>query len=130
VIGFPGETKDTIRETIDFINDIKPDILQVAIATPIPGTEFYNWCKDNSYLLNEDLETSLNQNGFQKCIISYPWLRDYEIEMCVNEILRNYYISFYYFKNTIKNTFNMNGFNELKVLIKSGIDFLIFMYKY
>ena len=61
VIGFPGESIETIAETNQFIKEIKPDILQVAVATPIPGTKFYKYCKDSEYLLSDNLENSLDK---------------------------------------------------------------------
>ena len=86
IIGLPGETKQTAQQTIDFIKKIKPNILQVAIATPIPGTDFHKWAKENNYLLVDDLEESIDQNGFQKCIISYPEFTKQDIEKHVLEI--------------------------------------------
>ena len=58
VIGFPGETKETAEQTISFIKEIKPDILQIAVATPMPGTEFYKFCEEGNYLLTADLSKS------------------------------------------------------------------------
>ena len=34
ILGLPGETEETIRETIDFARDIDPDTMQVSIAAP------------------------------------------------------------------------------------------------
>jgi anaerobic magnesium-protoporphyrin IX monomethyl ester cyclase len=41
VLGFPGETKETIWETIKFIDRIKPSDVGYYIATPYPGTPLY-----------------------------------------------------------------------------------------
>jgi radical SAM superfamily enzyme YgiQ (UPF0313 family) len=41
MIGNPGETKETIRKTIDFAKELDPDTAQFTIATPFPGTELY-----------------------------------------------------------------------------------------
>jgi radical SAM superfamily enzyme YgiQ (UPF0313 family) len=51
VIGFPGETRETIEETKKFIQYIQPELLQVAMATPIPGTAYYDYVKKNNFLL-------------------------------------------------------------------------------
>ncbi|NMX21166.1 B12-binding domain-containing radical SAM protein, partial [ANME-1 cluster archaeon GoMg4] len=50
IIGLPGETKETIRMSKQLIKEVRPDILQVAVASPFPGTEFYEWCRENEYL--------------------------------------------------------------------------------
>lgn len=124
VVGFPGETKDTIDETIQFIKEVKPDLLQVAVATPIPGTEFYRWAKDNGYLLIDDLEESLDDEGFQKCIISYPWLTKEEIESCVDQLLKEYYLSPSYFSVAAKNVLSKDCLHELQLLFTSAKVFL------
>lgn len=41
VLGLPGETKDTIVETIDFAVELDADYASFSLATPYPGTEFY-----------------------------------------------------------------------------------------
>lgn len=45
MIGLPGDTKETMRETIDFAKKINPDIATFSITTPFPGTEIYDLAK-------------------------------------------------------------------------------------
>ena len=37
ILGLPGETAETIRETIQFAVDINPHTIQVSLAAPYPG---------------------------------------------------------------------------------------------
>lgn len=120
VIGFPGETKTTAELTINFIKEIKPDILQVAVATPMPGTDFYHYCKEHDILLVDDLADSLDDSGFQKCIISYPWFNSNEISLNVDNALNNYYLNISYIPIVIKNIMGKNGLYELKSLFTSA----------
>jgi len=124
VIGFPGETKETAEQTIRFIKEIKPDLLQVAVATPIPGTEFYDYVKENGFLLVDDLEESLDSWGAQKCIISYPEFTKEDIENYVDRALKEYYLSPSYIPIAMKNILRKNGLHELKVMVKSAKVFL------
>jgi radical SAM superfamily enzyme YgiQ (UPF0313 family) len=124
VIGFPGETKETVATTFQFIKEIKPDLLQIAVATPMPGTNFHTWCRENNYLVSTDLEKSLTLDGFQRCIISYPQLTREEIENTVNMGLRNYYLSNDYAILTVKNCLKPEGIGEFVNLFKAGIAFL------
>ena len=124
VIGFQGETKDTAEQTIKFAKEVKPDLLQVAVATPMPGTDFYMWCKENGYLLTENMEESLDEKGFQKCIISYPWLSKDEIESLVDQSLKEYYLSFSFVPIAVKNIIGKNGVHELKTMARSANSFL------
>jgi len=40
-IGLPGETKDTIKESIEFVKNLEASYALFSVATPYPGTEFY-----------------------------------------------------------------------------------------
>ncbi len=42
MLGSPGETPETIRQTIEFAKKLKLDFAQFSITTPFPGTELYN----------------------------------------------------------------------------------------
>jgi radical SAM superfamily enzyme YgiQ (UPF0313 family) len=44
VVGFPGETREEIRQTFDFALDLDVDTANFFIATPYPGTRLYNQC--------------------------------------------------------------------------------------
>ena len=41
MLGNPGETEETARQTINFAKKLNPDTAQFTIATPFPGTELY-----------------------------------------------------------------------------------------
>jgi len=56
IIGLPGETPDTIEDTIRFAKEIDPDYCNFHIAIPFPGTELYTEAKRNGWLLHEDWE--------------------------------------------------------------------------
>lgn len=124
IIGLPGENKKTAKETLNFIRTLKPNILQVAIATPIPGTEFYRWTKENGYLLVDNLEESIDKNGYQKCIISYPDFDKKDIELFVNKALKEYYLSTSFLPIALSNILRKNGLHELKGMLLSAKVFL------
>jgi radical SAM superfamily enzyme YgiQ (UPF0313 family) len=42
IMGFPGETKEQMRETVDYIKLLKADWYVLQVATPLIGTEMYN----------------------------------------------------------------------------------------
>lgn len=119
VIGFTGETKETAEQTIKFIQEVKPDLLQIAVATPIPGTAFYEWCIDNKYIIATNLEESVDDDGFQKCIVSYPWLSRDDIELYVDKALKEYYLNPSYILIAIKNILSEGGVGELRMMAKS-----------
>lgn len=127
VIGFPEEDTNSINETVDLIQEVKPDLLQVSVATPIPGTEFYEYCRKNNYMVTDDLEKSLDTDGFQRCIVSYPQLSNEEIENEAGRILKNYYLSTGYIPIALKNISGEHGYEEFKLLSKSFLSFFKFL---
>ena len=42
IVGFPGETWDTVKETVDFLNEYAPDIVTIYPLIPYPGTDVWN----------------------------------------------------------------------------------------
>src|SRR5208337_1691247 len=41
ILGLPGETRETIEETLKFAKEINPHTIQVSLAAPYPGTFLY-----------------------------------------------------------------------------------------
>jgi radical SAM superfamily enzyme YgiQ (UPF0313 family) len=78
MIGLPGETIESIKETIAFAKkmalryDLRP---QCTIATPYPGTEFWNMAIKEGWI-KEDFD-KLEQTTAS---ISYPHLSQKELE--------------------------------------------------
>jgi anaerobic magnesium-protoporphyrin IX monomethyl ester cyclase len=127
IIGLPGETKETIRQTIRFAKELKPNLIQFAVATPLPGTQFYKWAATEGFLLTEDLEESLDDGGFQRCIISYPEFNNRDIEIWVDRALKSYYLTPSYVPIALRSILRRNGFHELKGLMKSARTFLEYL---
>jgi radical SAM superfamily enzyme YgiQ (UPF0313 family) len=50
ILGFPGETKESVWETIRFIKELNPNDVGFYIATPYPGTPLYEEVKANGTL--------------------------------------------------------------------------------
>jgi len=59
IVGLPGETRETIQETIRFAREINPRTIQVSIAAPYPGTYLYNQAKERGWLPEDDAGTQL-----------------------------------------------------------------------
>ena len=116
IIGLPGETKETVRMTKKLIKETKPDILQVSVASPFPGTEFYKWVNDNEYLLTNDPDEYLDEQGHQKAIISYPKLSNNEMTKAVDEMLKAYYFSLGYIPIAFRQVFRKHGIREARRL--------------
>lgn len=58
IIGFLQETEATLNDTVTAMKKIKCDVLTYSIFTPYPGTETFEFCKDNG-LISENYDISL-----------------------------------------------------------------------
>ncbi|MBI3793737.1 MAG: radical SAM protein [Nitrospinae bacterium] len=54
MFGNPGETIETMDETIQYAIKLNPDIALFNITIPFPGTEMYEWAKSKGYLTTYD----------------------------------------------------------------------------
>lgn len=124
IIGLPSETRETIEKTRKFIKEIKPEQLQVSVVTPFPGTELYEWYKERGYLITDDPNEYLDEQGHQKSIVSYPWLSAEEIVKEVDNILKEYYLSIDYIPVALKQILRRKGLQEAKRLYYSAKMFL------
>lgn len=56
IVGTDFDTEESIRQTFDFVNDLKIPIPRFYILTPIPGTDLFKKYKSEGRLLTEDLK--------------------------------------------------------------------------
>jgi radical SAM superfamily enzyme YgiQ (UPF0313 family) len=81
MIGYPGETEDTIQETIDFCRelDLTPEV--IFFLTPYPGTELYSMALEQGKIPDEeDYILQLGEQG-EKISINFT---DYSDEQLVS----------------------------------------------
>jgi radical SAM superfamily enzyme YgiQ (UPF0313 family) len=87
LFGVPGETQETVRETIDFAKELNASSTQFAIAIPHPGTALYEECKTNGWLTSEDWADYTAESS----LIETPWLSAAEVEAARVQAYREYY---------------------------------------
>jgi hopanoid biosynthesis associated radical SAM protein HpnJ len=92
ILGLPGETKETIQETIRFAREVNPHTIQVSIAAPYPGTELYRQAVENGWLPADDDGTALvSSDGTQVAALSYAHLEHTEILDSVDAFYKRFY---------------------------------------
>jgi anaerobic magnesium-protoporphyrin IX monomethyl ester cyclase len=52
--GLPGETHETMKQTLDLALELDPYTVQFSISTPFPGTRFYDYANEKNLLLTKD----------------------------------------------------------------------------
>ena len=88
IIGLPGETRASIRKTIDFAKRLDTETVQVSVAHPYPGTEFYDYVKQNGLITIDSLT---DDSGHQLPNIIYPGLDRAELMDAVEQFYGEYY---------------------------------------
>lgn len=88
IVGLPGETPGTIRNTIDFAKSLDCETIQVSIAHPYPGTEFYDHAKKNGLIT---LDAMTDEAGHQLPTVVYPGLDRGELVDWVERFYGEYY---------------------------------------
>jgi hopanoid biosynthesis associated radical SAM protein HpnJ len=92
IIGLPGETKETIQETIRFAREVNPHTIQVSVAAPYPGTELHRLATENGWLPADDDGAALvSDQGTQLAALSYPHLGHTEILDSVDAFYKRFY---------------------------------------
>jgi hopanoid biosynthesis associated radical SAM protein HpnJ len=90
ILGLPGETPETIQQTIQFACDVEPETIQVSLAAPYPGTELYRQAQENGWLQIETGEL-VDTHGIQSAAMNYPKLSSTVIYTSVDEFYRRFY---------------------------------------
>ncbi len=124
IMGLPGETKETIHETIEFAKRLDLNSIQASLASPYPGTEFYDLCKEKGWISSDNF---IDDTGHQKCVINYPHLSNAEIFNSVEEFYNKFYFRPKYILRSIGRMI-VDG-EERRKLLKEGKQYLEYMRK-
>ncbi len=74
-ISHPGESENTVKETIDWLLDVKPDDFDITTIVPMPGAPYFDWAiKENDYWVYED---SYNKDKLYMKEVDYTKEADY-----------------------------------------------------
>ncbi len=129
MVGNEGETKETMYETLKMALKLNTDTAQFFPLIPYPGTEAYNWAKQNNYIKG-NYENYCKKDGTHNCVINLPNLSSDDLVNFCDYARKKYYLRFRYiihrlyvgiknpedlkrslkaFKNIKKFLFNKNG---------------------
>ena len=98
VVGAPTETEEDIRLTEDFIETAKPDYVSKNVFLGLPGSELYNYMRENDLYEYEDDKHILYPKGFKANARKYYGASEYldlyelkspsvNVKRCLRELL-------------------------------------------
>jgi len=85
--GLPGETKQTIDETIKFLKELNPDSTQFSIVTPFPGTVYYDILNNKGYILSKNWD---DYDGNNLSVIRTDSLSAEELIYCYKKAIKEW----------------------------------------
>lgn len=124
IMGLPGETRETIRETIEFAKELDLNSIQASLASPYPGTEFWDLCRKEGWISSESY---IDDTGHQMCVINYPHLSNKEIFDAVELFYNKFYFRPKYIARSIMKM--ITDGEERRKLLKEGKQYLEYMRK-
>lgn len=83
MVGNPGETRESMMETLRFAKSLKMDTVQFFPLIVYPGTEAWTWAQQNHYIHAKSYEEWLTPEGMHNCVLSTPEVSSRElVEFC------------------------------------------------
>jgi len=124
ILGLPGESTATIRETVEFAKRINPHTIQVSLAAPYPGTFLYNQAVQNGWLDAANAEL-VDDHGIQIAPLHYPHLSHREIF----DSLESFYREFYFRPSKIASIVGemVRSSDMMKRRLREGVEFFQFL---
>jgi radical SAM superfamily enzyme YgiQ (UPF0313 family) len=89
IMGLPGETHETINNTIAFAKELDVETIQVSVAHAYPGTELYDHAVKNGFIVGDN--KMVDEGGHQLAHIQYPGLPADDILSAVHRFYDEYY---------------------------------------
>jgi anaerobic magnesium-protoporphyrin IX monomethyl ester cyclase len=114
MLGFPEETKETVRQTIDFAKALDSDDVQFSITVPYPGTELYARCERQKLLLAKSWEEFDNSHG---ALIKTKGLSREEVSRSVGRAYLEFYL---HPRRILRILSNIRSFDDLKYTFRGA----------
>ncbi len=97
MFGNPGETEESIKQTISFALALNPTIAQFNILAPNPGTEVYRWAKEQGYLTS----TFWQDYDLYTPILQLPTISSSLLQKYYRKAFKSFYLRPSYILNRI-----------------------------
>lgn len=117
VIGLPWEDEESVEDTIDFAIELDSDFISFYTATPLPGSKFYDYAKENN-LINS--ETSFSSAYFYPSVNTHHLSKERVFELHKKAIKRFYLRPSYILRMVTR----IRSFTEFKNYFKAGLGVL------
>lgn len=90
--GLPGETMETLQETLSLAKRLNPDTAQFYPVMVYPGTEAYAWYKERGLINTSDFTRWITPEGLHNTVISTESLSSEELVKFCDNARRSFYL--------------------------------------
>jgi radical SAM superfamily enzyme YgiQ (UPF0313 family) len=92
ILGLPNDTKESIRETVNFAKKLNPDTAQFYPLMVYPGTASYEWAREKGYLETEDYSKWIDSDGKHATALNLPGIGSDELIKMCDDARREFYL--------------------------------------
>jgi radical SAM superfamily enzyme YgiQ (UPF0313 family) len=92
MVGLPGETKETMENTLDFAIKLRPDAIQMYPVMVYPGTEAYSWYEQRGLIATKDFSRWLTPSGLHNTVIRGEQLTAEELVAFCDQARKRFYL--------------------------------------
>lgn len=103
MVGLPGDTKETVNQTIEFAIELNPDIALFCMTTPFPGTELYQEALQKGWIKEGFIWESTRIHGHTN--FRNDDLSSEDIERLYLEAKKRFYMRWGYISQSLKRIF-------------------------
>ena len=91
VIGYPGETRETIRQSLYFAKKLNCDSMQFYPLYVYPGTEAYQKSMEEGCLSTTDYSLWVTDQGYHNCVLNLPDIPAEELRRISDQAMKSYH---------------------------------------
>ena len=90
IVGLPGETHETIEQSISYAIELNPKTIQVSLPAAYPGTYLFEQAKQQGWLKRQEGDL-VADDGVQVSVLEYDHLSNDEIFEAVNRFYKRFF---------------------------------------
>jgi anaerobic magnesium-protoporphyrin IX monomethyl ester cyclase len=87
MLGLPGETRETMEQSLRFGLELDPDMIIFDITTPFPGTKLFAWAEQNGYLKTKKWD----EYDLYTMVMNLPTVSEQEVRDFYSRAYREFY---------------------------------------
>jgi radical SAM superfamily enzyme YgiQ (UPF0313 family) len=109
IVGYPGETVDMFKQTLDFIRRTEPDYVYMCDAVPYPGTELYKLLKDSGM----EMSSEWSRYHEETQVFKNPLLPLQKIEEMKKAFYDQFFSASYFVNKSLRRDFYSRSFARI-----------------